>query len=199
MSVGVWYYTGIGFDERSGGRLGLPWRTESRCGRIAGRYPRRDRRPARRARRHFRALVTSFQWLVMRSPDGWSCAVPGRPLNGEREAGWLRQSQPAVGWGGAFPAGPKRNQADPRKTKEIQGKLRLDFLGFPRPNRDFSMGYGAAGPIFFRPWSASRAPRTYGGLLSQKRSVHMSNSGKHYTAMAGRRPENCSEKAILSI
>src|SRR5579871_172370 len=99
---------------------------------------------------------------------------------------------PALGGGGAFPAGPRETkpiQGNPRESKENPRKI---ALGFPWFSLDFLVRIGTfqwvteqRGQIF-PPWSASRARRADGGPLSQKRSVHMSNSGSgHYSAMAG--------------
>jgi hypothetical protein len=41
------------------------------------------------------------------------------------------------------------------KTADYEGWISLDFLGFSRPNRDFSMGYAdEAGNVFRSPFSA---------------------------------------------
>jgi hypothetical protein len=55
--------------------------------------------------------------------DGAGAVIPayGFPRNGRR-----------------FNQGARSFQANPNKTKQKS----FDFLGFIRPNRDFSMGYG---------------------------------------------------------
>src|SRR5579871_2247139 len=72
------------------------------------------------------------------------------------------------------------NQEKPSQSKENQTKKGLDFFGFSRPNRDFSMGYGPPPrKTSCEPGAGYAGPPcgTPGGRAAPSRSLHRDASG----------------------